>query len=90
MTLEEKITKFMYWIKSCTEDSQLINVEKSITNCVVKIHSLHYPINEIVRAENVIIGAIKLRQIELDSIGEDVAKTRMYEQNYVNSVHSMD
>jgi hypothetical protein len=64
--------------------------EIAIENCLVKVHSKNYSINDIVKAQNLVIGAILLRQIELDEIGKDEAKKRMLEHNYVDSVHSMD
>jgi hypothetical protein len=90
MTLEQTTDTLMHWVRTSTEQVHLNLIEIAIQNCLVAVHSKSYPINEIGRAENVIIGAIKLRQIELDSIGEDLAKTRMYEQGYINAVHEMD
>lgn len=88
--LEQTTNTLLHWVKSCTEDIHLKLAEIAIENCLVKVHSRNYPINDIVKAENLVIGAILLRQIELDEIGKDADKKRMLEQNYVNSVHEMD
>jgi len=88
--LEQTTNTLLHWVKSSTEDIHLKLAETAIENCLVKVHSRNYPINEIVKAENLVIGAILLRQIELDEIGKDADKKRMNEQNYVDSVHEMD
>jgi hypothetical protein len=88
--LEQTTNTLLHWVKSSMEDIHLKLAETAIENCLVKVHSKSYPINDIVKAENLIIGAILLRQIELDEIGKDADKKRMLEQNYVDSVHRMD
>jgi hypothetical protein len=67
MTLEQTTNTLLHWVRTSTEQVHLNLIEIAIQNCLVAVHSKAYPINEIVLAEHVIIGSIKLRQIELDS-----------------------
>jgi len=88
--LEQTTDTLLHWVKSSMEDIHLKLAETAIENCLVKVHYKSYSLQDISKAENLVIGAILLRQIELDEIGKDADKKRMLEQNYVNSVHEMD
>lgn len=85
VTLSEATEKVIWHTSFCMHEMHLESVENAIENCIRKIFETSDNKDEILICEAMILGAIKLRKIQLDS-----QSMGGISQVVANDLHKMD